>query len=492
MKKFMLSILFTIVFFSGLGFAFEKDTISVDNAFVLWSGDKNIMTYQEIASYCAPVFWFSPDEPELKNKEGKNINIPTYFPFQVHSENPVVYYQIRKILKNKDVKGDAVKKDKLNIGNSTIDISKVSGIDIDYSHYYRNEAGLGGHDHDTEQSQFKIYVERIKTDSASFIYKLILIQVTAKAHALPWYDNIYNIDNLSTELKLPFNILVEEGKHASCTDINGDGIYTPGYDVNVRTNDAWGMRDIIRTGSLFTAEYQSYMSKIRKPQHRVFPPLPDDSPLKAKYSVNGVYSPENAVYELRPMPNPILALPDKKLEHDMSGYAAKTWPEVKKDTDTRKFFSWFEGDLLIKSFAFNVRYDDSWGVSLTFPLLIVKNVETPLIGGWMVNRVYLQGKEFKDFGYNLLITPSASRFMDPYFSAGFETRLKIDDSGNEYRARDFVMETGLKFRANVIFSPLKFLSFLTDFWGVRIGIKNTGFPLIKNLGYTFEVGAGVW
>ena len=148
--------------------------------------------------------------------------------------------------------------------------------------------------------------------------------------------------------------------------------------------------------------------------------------------------------------------------------------------------------MLIKSFAVNARYDNAWGVSLTFPLLIVKNVETPIIGGWMVNRIYLQGENFRDFGYNILITPSASRFMDPYFSAGVESNYKVDSLGTSSRKEDFVLETGLKFRANVIFSPLKFLSFLTDFWGLRIGIKNTGFPLIKNLGYTFELGAGVW
>ncbi len=492
MNKRLLYLFAVLVFLPLLSLAQERDSTVLNQAFVFWAGTKTQLTYQELASYCAPVFWFSPDEPELKNKVGKDITIPANFPFEPDSGRPVVYYQFRNLLKYKTAVGDVVTKDKTDLNNSVIDISKIAGFDIDYSHYYPNEAGLGGHRHDTEQAQFKVYVERIKHSGGSIYYKLILLQVTAKAHALHWYDNIYNIDTLSTELKLPFNILVEEGKHASCTDINGDGVYTPGYDVNVRTNDAWGMRDIIRTGSLFTADFQSYMAKVRKPQHRVFPPLPDDSPLKSKYSVNGIYSPENAIYELRPMPNPVLALPDKLLEHDMSGYADTQWPHIKKDTDSRKFFSWFEGDMLIKSFAFNARYDNTWGVSVTFPLLIVKNVETPLIGGWMVNRIYLQNEKFRDFGYNLLITPSASRFMDPYFAAGVEVVKTVDDIGNIERKTDFVMETGLKFRANVIFSPLKFLSFITDFWGVRIGIKNKGFPLIKNLGYVFEIGAGVW
>lgn len=469
----------------------SADSLSVDKAFVFWEGERSEMTYYELASYCAPIFWFSPDEPSLKNRSGRDILIPEGFPFEPDSGKPVVYYQLRRVLKEEKASGDAVRKDKTNLNNSIIDLSKTVSIEMDYSHYYRHEAGLGGHDHDTEQSQFKIYVEKVERGGVKR-YKLILLQVNAKAHAIPWYDNIYNLDLQSTELKLPFHILVEEGKHASCTDINGDGVYTPGYDVNVRTNDAWGMRDIIRTGSLFTAEFQSYMAKTRRPEHRVFPPLPEDSPLRGKYVVDGVYSANNAVYELRPMPNPIAAYPDKLLMKDMSGYAEKRWPEVRKDTDARKFFNWFEGDLLIKSFAVNARYDDSWGISVTFPLLIFKNVETPLIGGWMVNRVYFQGEQFKDFGYTLMITPSASRFMDPFFAAGYQSLHNVGVNGETSRSRDFILETGLKFRANVKFSPLKFLSFLTEFWGVRIGIKNTGFPLIKNLGYTLEVGAGVW
>ena len=51
---------------------------------------------------------------------------------------------------------------------------------------------------------------------------------------------------------------------------------------------------------------------------------------------------------------------------------------------------------------------------------------------------------------------------------------------------------GIKIRGNVKFSPLKFLGFLTDFWGARLGIKNRGFMKIEELTYVFEIGAGVW
>jgi hypothetical protein len=45
-------------------------------------------------------------------------------------------------------------------------------------------------------------------------------------------------------------------------------------------------------------------------------------------------------------------------------------------------------------------------------------------------------------------------------------------------------------RINITKSPLKFLSFLTEFMGFRVGIKNTGFFDISRLTYVLECGAG--
>ena len=57
---------------------------------------------------------------------------------------------------------------------------------------------------------------------------------------------------------------------------------------------------------------------------------------------------------------------------------------------------------------------------------------------------------------------------------------------------DFVFETGIKFRGNVTYSPLKFLVVLTDLGGIRFGIKNKGFWSVDNIDNVFEIGAGVW
>ncbi|MBK6506187.1 MAG: hypothetical protein IPG02_11080 [Ignavibacteria bacterium] len=56
-------------------------------AFAVWEGTDSIMTVKDLVAYCAPVFWFSPDEPELDKRKGKDINIPTYFPFDTKTDS---------------------------------------------------------------------------------------------------------------------------------------------------------------------------------------------------------------------------------------------------------------------------------------------------------------------------------------------------------------------------------------------------------------------
>jgi hypothetical protein len=53
-----------------------------------------------------------------------------------------------------------------------------------------------------------------------------------------------------------------------------------------------------------------------------------------------------------------------------------------------------------------------------------------------------------------------------------------------------VFETGIKYRININETPLKVLHHLTDYWGVRLGLKTRGFPSVDRLGFVFEIGAG--
>lgn len=456
---------------------------------IVWYGDNPRMTLAQLAAYAAPVVWFSPDEPLLDGAAGKGITVPSAFPFEDPSSTPVVYYRVRNILQRADANESAFMPDSSDRGGGIVDLSEVAGIDLDFFFYYPSEAGLGGHVHDVESAQFKLAVWRRDTCKTPK-YHLLVTTVTGKAHGLQWYDNTLTVDEYT---RFPMSLLIEEGKHATCTDKNGDGYYTPNYDVNRYVNDAWAVRDVIRSGALFTGSYQSWMTKVRKAEDRVFPPLPDDSPLRAQYTRRGEYSANNAIYSLRPFPSAEKAPQD--LVRFIADKGDPNWPSVEKNTGAKQFSSWFGSEPFVKSLSIAFYSDGSNGIAGVFPLFIVKNFEEPMTGGFITNRVIVKDKHFRDMAWMLHYTPSASRWLDSYFSAGVE-RDREDapgaTNGEETSQTDFVFETGIKMRVNVQHSAFKFLTKVTDFWGVRVGIKNYGFHDIERLRYVFEIGAGTW
>ncbi len=456
---------------------------------IIWWGNNPKISLQDLARYCAPILWFSPDEPLLMKASGVDIRIPEPFPFEESAEGPVVYYRFRTILQWPDGAGPAYIPLSDDRNESIIDLEETVGIDLDYFFYYSEEAGLGRHDHDVESAEFKIAVwKRDKCPDCR--YALLVTRVIGKAHGILWYDNTLEIDEAA---RFPMTILVEEGKHASCTDKNGDGYFTPAYDVNRHPNDAWGVRDVIGSGLLFSGGFQSWYAKVRSEEHRVFPPLPEDSPLRKGHMKEGRYAADNAQYSLRPFPSAEKAQPD--LVHFIADKGDPNWPLVEEATDFKKFARWVEADSFTRSLAIAYRYDGKSGFSFSFPLLIVKNVEDPLAGGFILHRIYFKDISLRDFGWMLHYTRSASRWADGYFSAGVEWDRFDSPEGNEASRkmeRHFVFETGVKFRFGLERGPLKFLTKLTDFWGIRFGIKNIGAFDIDRLAYVVEVGAGTW
>jgi hypothetical protein len=212
--------------------------------------------------------------------------------------------------------------------------------------------------------------------------------------------------------------------------------------------------------------------------------------------VDGVYAPDNAIYELRPFPRSEPAERyDPHLTHFIADKGDEDWPEIVEQTDFNKFGRWLDEDQFINSYCLSLRFegqnygsrDNTVGLSFIFPLLIVKNVADPVGGGWFVNRIYVKDKKWRDFSWNLLYTTSASRWIDGYFAMGWE--WDKDDAGNLHT--DQMTEAGIKMRFNMNATPLKFLTVLgTDFWGVRVGVKNKGFMNWESIGYAIEVGAG--
>jgi hypothetical protein len=459
---------------------------------VVWHGTETVLPLSRLAAYAAPVYWFSPDEPHLRAEEGEAIRLPEALPFESPPPTPVVYYQFSELT----LKEGAGLQRHQDPGQTQVDLRDVESFRLHYYAYFPTEEGVGAHDHDVEGAEFKVVV--LSTDSEAFRERtgmrcsnrewlVYVTRVSAKAHGLFWY---WNVSDTTSETRLPMHLLVEEGKHALATDKNSDGYYTPGYDVSRRLNDAWGVRDATRSGLLFSGGYQAWMTKVRRPEDRIFPPLPEDSPLRA--GLERLVGPEpRPEYALRPLPSAERARSTPGLYPFLKDKDVPDWPEVQEAGTLDELGEWVEEGQTLRSLSLSLYSDGALGAALVVPLLLVKNVEAPMAGGYLLHRVYLKDKGLRDFGWMLLYTPSASRWFDTYFAAGIERDQEGSDSDRPSRT-DFVLETGIKLRVNLSRSPLRFLGVFTPFWGVRVGVKNYGFQDIDRLTYVLEVGAGVW
>lgn len=465
---------------------------------VIWWGTETAMPLTRLVAYAAPIYWFSPDEPLLEGRRGADIRIPEVITGEPPADGPVVYYQVNRILARPGAPGIAFTRDTTDPGRGSIDLASVGAISMIYVAYFSQETGLGAHRHDTETTEFRIIVvpstwEKFDqfpgTECAQPNWVVIVARVSAKAHGLVWFWNV--IETREDEaVKFPMHLLVEEGKHGIGTDKNGDGYFTPGYDVNVRVNDAWGVRDNLRTGLLVSGSYAPWMTKVRRPEHRVFPPLPDDSPLRDALTEIIAGEP-HAVYELRPYPSASIAGEDQGLAHMIKNHEEPGWPDVGELNDTRQWTKWVTDGAALKSLSIAARADGTTiGLSWVFPFFVVKHLEDPAAGGYIVQRMYFTDVGWRDFGWMAMYTPSASRWLDSYLAAGGEYDVEADSLGTETGKWDFVFETGLKFRVNVEHTPLKVLSFFTPYWGFRAGIKNRGFFNVNRLTYVLEFGAG--
>ncbi len=450
----------------------------------IWAGSDSILTQERLVAYAAPILWFSPDEPNLAGKRGKDIRIPEAFPFEPSPDSPVVYFMVNNVFYQEHAAAWVFRPDSSDRAAGLINLSQTDAFDLTYLFYYATEEGLGAHQHDVEYTTMKMTVYR-QPSCGGCEFALSVEKVMASAHALSWYANTLVIDQGA---RFPMRILVEEGKHASCTDKNGDGYYTPGYDVNRRINDAWGVRDVISSGALFSGGFQSWMAKVRQTPDRVMPPLPDDSPLRGPLTIDGVYAPDNAIYELRPFP--VVADAPEEIHHHITNKGDPNWPILIEYTDAAKFDKWLEEQSFTKSLSISYRYDGHGGVAAAFPLFIVKNYNVSLTGGWLVNRVYIESDRW---AWTLLYTNSASNWIGSYFSGGIEWVDTTNATTNEKAtASAFVAELGMKFRVNMTYTPLKPLAKITELWGLRVGVKATGGFDIDQLTYVLEFGAGAF
>jgi hypothetical protein len=207
--------------------------------------------------------------------------------------------------------------------------------------------------------------------------------------------------------------------------------------------------------------------------------------------VEGEYAPDNAIYQLRPFPSAEQA--DHELEHFISDKGDPNWPEVVESHSLKQFSSWLDGESFVKSLSIGYYTDGNSGISFSFPFFIVRNLEDPMAGGFITQRLIFTDQDLQDITWMANYSASASRWIDPYFAAGVEWDTKNDPSGSgTSTTHDVVIETGIKFRAGLAHTPFKFLTKVADFWGLRFGVKNSGFFEIDTMRYVVEIGAGTW
>ena len=224
---------------------------------IVWSckDEPKNPTFKWLAQKVAPVLWFSPDEPLIKNRNlaDKDSIIPSPLPASEKPMQRTVYYRMTDLRRSR-VSGRSSAQELIDRleeikEHAPIPFDNLSAVEIRYLFYYERDYGFGGHPHDLEAVDIKVEVRH--TSDCNFLQ---ITRIAGAAHGVDWYTNTLelkkDIEADELDMVLPPHILVEEGKHASAPDRNADGWYTPGYDSTRNRNDAWGVRDTLRNRML--------------------------------------------------------------------------------------------------------------------------------------------------------------------------------------------------------------------------------------------------
>lgn len=451
---------------------------------VVWQGSRSL-SLPEIASLLAPILWFSSDEPLLIQGQGL---LPHPHPCDPDQSKPVVYYQVRGLRL---------------AGHSPVTLpeqedakfwDKVVRLTIRYYFYYTEDRGLAAHRHDLEVADFEAALENTEDGCR----RIRLIKVTGSAHGLDWY---YNELEVKGDTRFPLTLLIEEGKHAVCPDRNADGIYTPGYDVNHRINDAWGVRDVLGSGVLGSSSFEASMTKPREFRFRVLPP---ENPLACRDVRNSSYARSDEFlgrYELRAA-NRISACDDMEpgSENLLTSVRKYKFGSAHKPSQgsALEFRDLARRLTYTKSWLppISLRRDRAWGLGITPAAMELGQF------GYLaarINWIYESG----DISVEGMMTPSASQFFSWYVTTGIAREydlieIEMENEGDPYSFRTFtdpewkfVTEIGVKLRARVP-GKWRLLTLGYHFAGVRIGFRSSGIDNIENLRLILEFGAGIF
>ncbi len=495
-----------------------------DSSYVEWVKQEYI-TLEQLAGVFAPVLSFSMDEPYFYKKkrklwhgikiydrfQKKSPRIPTNFPFErpirIRTNHPfkipsvdtiktIVYYRLSEITCKENVCNKpscrAFMRNR-NLELSQIQFHHVDKMKLEYFFYYPQEEGLGKHPDDIESVEYHLRIDFIAAKGEEKAhYKIVIEKIIGRAHGLYWYDNVLEASK-PIDLVIPVHILVEEGKHATCPDRNADGMYSPGFDVNTKVNDAWGIRDNIRTSTFMGFPYHAWMTKQRGffSKFQIWPfwsherfegrkESPSFYVLRAwndPSNLNGPTAKENTLRQNEEL--------KKRIDEKEKEY--KHWPQEKNSPSClqKAISALFPGPFWQKT-GLSHRYDGDYGLVLVPPTFLIW--EIPSIHGWLLPRYILKPGIFKQrISHSLQIyyTPSASRIFGWYASAGIELQSKKEPV--------FFPEIGLKIaipaKHNWCLKLLRIFSLWNDLFGIRVGVD---FYRLNDIRLAVEIGTGAW
>jgi hypothetical protein len=401
---------------------------------LVFATSKALISFDEIARAVAPILWFSPDEPMIVTRKAA---IPQPLPCDTAtraSGTPrAVYYRISHVFSDPQLSGARLAGMRtvrqLLYRDEKLVLSGLRYVRVKLFFYYDKDYGFEDHDDDLERVDVVIRIAHKNGCHFGF-----LSRYDGAAHGSEFQANLLSVDGTAAaaDVRLPLTVLVEEGKHASCPDRNGDGQYTPGYDVNTRVSDAWGVRDIFASGDVAAAYYNAGMTKFRRDSegYRIVPQCAaaaaaDPSKWPVSYALVSARQipicPTTAFLQTQMIKQKFNALPEE----------LRGEPIAPKPTE-----SLFVGP----------RYDGGPGGQVTtlFGTL-------PKLGGWIGLRsaaTYSLERRRLRGGLDIVYAPSISRWIDWYGGVGIQVE-------------DFIQaayEFGVQLRLRQ--------------WGLRVGVRN--------------------
>jgi hypothetical protein len=506
----------------------------------VWIGDEQeegALSFEGLAHAIAPIVWPSPREFLLL--EYRTLDVPGKVVPTMRNAGRTVYYRVREVrLKNADdgstliAPGSSRIRDPLARWSYRADDLPLDALDrvfVTFFFYYPADRGVGGHRHDVEAIEMQVRFRRVCRvqadedsvpeaecpEGATTWPAAQLESASGSAHGVGWYTNTLRLSS-APDTVLPLTALVEENKHATTPDRDGDGTYMPHYDVNRHVNDAWGDRAVAGTGNLGGASFGAEGARRRHAADQVCPPRPS-SRLIRHYAADRerTVGPSGCVgtqrtYQLsRSSTDPVCSRTSQlKSQTDSDRRLAsllddKDFCEAKvKVKGPRNIFSRsglriaraispgpdseFGFQNAVQRLSFAYRYDGGHGASAVFPV----GHEVPLVGGWLVMKGNIVAQELSSAlppisrgSIEAMYTPSASRPFDWYVTVGAEGDRSVPD---QERRWSVVEEIGVRFRFSS--ERLRIIRFL----GGRVGLRAESLTRPVNPRLVYEFGAGSW